>query len=198
MGGPDVRPGAGEKPSASDADEPTEPDPTRLVLSSLAAGVLAFVASAGWRILVFAVLLAYARDQHRSAGPAVGSGRVRSTSVFPAQSNVTERALENPLSPLLLAPVIETLLFLVVYNVLERVGGRLFALAPFMVVLALLSWLLHGAGLFDVGQALGFAVLAFLYFRTARAHGLPWAYFATTLAHMGWNSIPFAIYFIRN
>lgn len=198
MGDLPVTPGASEETSVSPRNEPTDPDPTRLFLSSVIAGVLAFVATAGTRFVIIMVLLAYAREQHRTTGPASESGPLLKTTSLPAKSSVAERALENPLSPLLLAPIIETLPFLLVYYVLQGLGGRLFALGPFMVALAVLGWVLHGAGLFDIGQALAFAVLAFVYFRTARAHGLPWAYFATVLAHMVWNSIPFAIDFIRN
>lgn len=194
----DAPPRMSDRADPCHRDGQTEPNVGRLMLLSAAAGVLALILSASSRFLIVLMLRVLYPVQHHPAAPLVKGLPIRKVTMTAPASRLQQRAFEDPLSPLLLAPIIETLLFLAVYKLLERFGARCFHLVPFMAVLALLSWVLHGATRLDVGPALGFAVLAFVYFRTARAHGLAWAYLATVLAHMTWNSIPYAVYLMRN
>jgi hypothetical protein len=122
---------------------------------------------------------------------------VKNAVVLGPQTN-SVRGLENLMMPMVVGPIVETFLFLMAYKLLEKVGGRTFAALPFMIMLGVLGWALHGAGRFDVGPALGFAVVAFVFFRTAKRHGLLWAFIAAALAHIVWNSIALGIFLIRN
>ncbi len=99
-----------------------------------------------------------------------------------------------------IVPLVEGFLFFVVVwwlflglKLKGRVGASLY-----FVILGVLSWAAHGAGLNNVGHGLAFALLAAWFWAVAQARG-GWVAFATNVvAHGVWNMTLILVWLVRN
>lgn len=97
-------------------------------------------------------------------------------------------------------PILEGVLFFAVVWWLFlglKLKGKLGA-SLYVVILGVLSWAVHGAGLNNVGHGLAFALLAGWFWAVAQTRG-GWVAFATNVvAHGVWNTTLIAVWLVRN
>lgn len=101
------------------------------------------------------------------------------------------------LNSVAVAPVIETLLFLLVYWALHprrEFGPRT---VIFILLMGVLSFFLHGMSLMVINRILPFALLAGLFARWAERYSLGHAFAVTALAHSVWNAIGTSFRIVR-
>lgn len=106
---------------------------------------------------------------------------------------VAEAAVDNdkPYVTILVAPILETFLFLIVFNVLKAMKltrERRLAVPALAFTMGIIGWLIHGADRFTVAQASGYAVLGGLFAFLSLRSGRRRAFVGTALAHMIWNA----------
>ena len=96
----------------------------------------------------------------------------------------------------LIGPVVETILFAgLFFGIATTVPATRGERLCFAVVMGALGWLLHGAGWMSISRGIGFAILGIFY---AMWHvRVNWirAFWATSLAHVTWNSSSLGIIF---
>lgn len=88
----------------------------------------------------------------------------------------------------LVVPPVENILFLIIhYPIFRVVLDRRQAQLAFIVILAALSFVLHGAGIDDIGKGVAFGLIAALYALAVERFG--WAYALTLIwiTHASWN-----------
>jgi len=96
----------------------------------------------------------------------------------------------------LLSPLLETFFFSLVANFTLKnpnKGGTLF-----VVLMAGLGWLIHGASLDALSRAFGFLVLALWFLICFRRLGAVNAYIYTFFAHASWNLVLVLLWTFRN
>lgn len=100
----------------------------------------------------------------------------------------------------LFAPILEGILFFGVVWCLFlglKLKGRIGA-SLYVVIVGVLSWAAHGAGLNNIGHGLAFALLASWFWAVAQARG-GWVAFATNvIAHGVWNTTLITVWLVRN
>lgn len=95
----------------------------------------------------------------------------------------------------LVAPVLETLIFSVTGWALLRGFNILWSLG-FSCAVAVLAWWFHGADPAALNRALGFFLLAFWYRKIAREAGTTLAFVGTAGAHAIWNLTSVSLWFV--
>lgn len=100
----------------------------------------------------------------------------------------------------LLAPLLETAVFFVVAWLLRLIPAK-WSWAPaapaYIVVMAGIGYLAHGGGVSGVGRAIGFALLAWLFWRTQARMGARAAFVTALAAHVIWNILAVATVYAR-
>jgi hypothetical protein len=105
-------------------------------------------------------------------------------------------ALPWNLVPAVIGPIVETVVFYLVFKVVHTNGRSTAKYAVYILIMALLGWLLHGASWQSVNRLVGFAIFAALYARWAKEGSLP-AFAVTAWAHIVANSSIFAVVYFR-
>lgn len=85
-----------------------------------------------------------------------------------------------------IAPILETLVFYAVFVVVNYWKSR-FQKPLYVLTMAFLGWILHGASYLTVNRMAAFALLALLYVRWSK-EGLWFAFIVTAWAHIVFNS----------
>lgn len=102
----------------------------------------------------------------------------------------------------LLAPVLETTGMLVAFIglrwLLNLATKSAWLPAAYILVCGLQSWLFHGANILSAGQGVGFMILALLVLRLMREWPLLTSFALVALAHVTWNALATAGYFITD
>lgn len=116
---------------------------------------------------------------------------------WPAAS-LTIRVARN----VLLSPVIETIGMQIVFVglrwLLEQAMKNSWLPAAYILFCGIQSWLFHGANLPSIGQGVGFVVLALLALRLMREWPLLTSFALVGLAHITWNALATAGYFLAD
>lgn len=100
-------------------------------------------------------------------------------------------------SAITIGPAIETLIFVVVWFSSGMCSKKPVVITVvFCLLMAFVSWFLHGANWMAVSRAFGFIVLALLFSNYALKESIKSAFVMTAIAHGFWNASAFMIIYL--
>jgi hypothetical protein len=168
-------------------------DRRRLYLRAMIEGFATGIGSAAASVFVAAVVRISSIDAARQC---LRQGQQAEVCLSSLHGSVAP-LLPWALVPAFIAPIIETVIFYVVFKVLHTNGGSRLKWTLYILTMGLLGWLLHGASWESLNRLVMFAAFAVLYARWAKEGSLP-AFGVTAWAHVVANTSLLIIFYLKS